>query len=1342
MNSASTLVASLRRREESLQQFQGFCAKLRDLLTERAFDFGGLPVTLGEYLRRCESDGSPGGDEQSVVDHLMRRLLGALGYRDGDITQNRKLPNQRTRSVPDFTVRVADFLANIAVFVIEDKATNIRDLSSVQRTGGRDESPVDQLRRYACSGAVHARSGLLCNGWVLEGWSFGGDADTRVVKLDLHELSREVQAKPTEDISNRWLSALLALWMRFSRRAFEDAATDLRASIAAPPLPAEEIKAINEKFASTRQASAVDEVLDAYLERVWKQSALDVASSSEILVNALRELIDEFTDDVRHQLDEALVREDHVQQTAREAEVKADVAGARQKLALLRPRFTLADEEFAAQCLAPVDAWCAEPRPGGVTELVARLRKDLSKHVHVIERRGGEQQSLLDTVAFTARSKKETEADAAKQRSQVLDALETAIRDVCRRASEARVARQDLETQHRASLAAARAWRAWEPRVSSSVMVGATPDMLRAEFARQTAYVFVVRLLLVRICEDKGLFARKLSDGGLVRWQDDAERYLDYASGRSYEYVTRMAYECAQNVYAHFYGASEVFDWYRMDDKILLRALVVLNAFNLERIDTDIIGTVYGRYLEEGKHEQGRYYTAPPLVRAMLDQAGYVRGAIADRRIGDLACGSGSFLVEACRRLLDSFREEDGKIPTSRIETALEQVRGALYGIDLNPFACYLAETNLLIQVLDLVRQAKDAGDNIVVQRFSIHCADSLLVSRDLVDSPGLARVLFPPDAVDAELIKARKGEFENGFDFLVGNPPYVRHDESESIVSYLGRVEEESWFETKHMKWDLYVPFVEQYMRLLADSPDARCCLVTIESLGTAPYASKLRSKLTEQATMHRVLFTEKLKLFADAKWQDNIVFTFSRGVPPADHVVERQIARSFGEDGAILIESLDQLPSDNVTPDRIFNRRDQVTLDLSKTALLEELCYVSKGMVLHANEKLAKNETITVSSAYDPARFGEELVEDRGAQGKRIRHKPFTRDDLVTDHRDELHSRPYLGSREVKRGGFGPVQWIEFGEAGRCPSRVDRPTFPELFERPKVMFGEFTGIAVDPGGDDGFIIVSHAVNIAVRWCLLADVTNRSITKAKNALGSRLDASRSSNLSEWYICALTQSEPIQRFLHANKRSMKEHVYPEDIKAIPIKLLTPKQQQPFIEFAKERHRLWGEIIALESRGFDKNGSLPIWDIVKTFRAANPKLRFGLLVHASMNDFFKIDQAFWQTPLRGLRAAGDTLVLKREVVGRLGSSVKSDREAVASVFARLLSALLATYRERETIDEIPATTDGLLALGRFLDEQAKEVATRYKEIEKIDAELDRLAWRLYRPRKTTAEGETE
>ena len=38
----------------------------------------------------------------------------------------------------------------------------------------------------------------------------------------------------------------------------------------------------------------------------------------------------------------------------------------------------------------------------------------------------------------------------------------------------------------------------------------------------------------------------------------------------------------------------------------------------------------------------------------------------------------------------------------------IDRVRDNIYGFDLNPFACYLAEVNLLIQVLDLVKLALD----------------------------------------------------------------------------------------------------------------------------------------------------------------------------------------------------------------------------------------------------------------------------------------------------------------------------------------------------------------------------------------------------------------------------------------------------------------------------------------------------------------------------------------------------------------------------------------------------------------------------------------------------------
>jgi len=830
---------------------------------------------------------------------------------------------------------------------------------------------------------------------------------------------------------------------------------------------------------------------------------------------------------------------------------------------------------LARQAAGEAEAFSGELR-GGLRTVWYRFSRSAFVRAHDLQRVSAQEMAI----------------DVSDSPKLLVDSLHGLIgqfaEDVLHQLGEGLKRHEEHEAAQHLSLDVAAAFQTWAARVSSSVLVGAAEAEYRREFSRQTAYVYVVRLLLVRICEDKKLFQRKISDGGLTLWQGCAARYLDYASGRSYEYLTRMAYECAQNVYVHFYGASELFDWYRMDEKMMVRALLVLNAFNLEAIDTDIIGAVYGRYLEEGKHEQGRYYTPRELVRTMLDLVGYRGEAVVNRRIADLACGSGSFLVEACRRLLDQFRGSDGKIPAARLAPALEEVQKSLYGVEINPFACYLAETNLLIQVLDLVRQAQETESTLTVERFRIYSGDSLLVDPVLAATKDTTLLLLGEDRAVLEQLKARVGPFEGGFDFLVGNPPYVRADEdSPSYLAYRRLLDRQDWFTTGHLKWDLYVPFVEQYHRLLADQPKARCCLVTIESLTNAPYAAKLRQLLGAETTLHDVLFTQGLRLFEDATWQNNVVFCFSRGVSSGEHRVQRRISRRRADDGSLLIELMDQPDQKAHDPDALFRLRERVDLDLKQTVRWEEICYVSVGMVLNSDEKREEGAVIVVPSKYDPQCFGEELVKNLGKRGKRIRHRRFKREELLSNDRDTIHTRPYLDSREVLRGGIGRIKWLEYGPHTRVPARVRRPTFPELYDRPKVVFGSFIGVAVDDGSNQEFLVAPHNVRISILWWRMADIENRALDSVRTALDEegRYDSALSRLFSEWYLCALALSEPVQRWLHATRRSMKDDVYPDDIRAIPVKRLSQQDQQPFVRLEQERHRLWRELIELEGRGF-------------------------------------------------------------------------------------------------------------------------------------------------------------
>src|SRR5205807_2343840 len=62
----------------------------------------------------------------------------------------------------------------------------------------------------------------------------------------------------------------------------------------------------------------------------------------------------------------------------------------------------------------------------------------------------------------------------------------------------------------------------WKSLVHETMLGGLNEDQSREEFALQAAYVVTIRLLLIRICEDKEIFPHRfLSDGGLQHWQED-----------------------------------------------------------------------------------------------------------------------------------------------------------------------------------------------------------------------------------------------------------------------------------------------------------------------------------------------------------------------------------------------------------------------------------------------------------------------------------------------------------------------------------------------------------------------------------------------------------------------------------------------------------------------------------------------------------------------------------------------------------------------------------------------------------------------------------------------------
>jgi type I restriction enzyme M protein len=1298
----------------------------------------GRTMALAEYLDWVDAQVSPPRDEQEVVDPLVRGLLGALGYEQAHIAYNKTLEVGR----PDYAVHLPDLLPGVCLLIVEDKATSVRDLRRKGRGGPEGaESPLDQLRRYVLGAAVYGRVGLLCNGRSLEAWEMRAEP-LPLLRLDLHALARAAQAGDEAGLA-RFREPLQVLYGRFSRHAFEDTQREVQQILVQTRLSDEEDARLQALYAPGASRASAEQAYQAAQERQWKAHAINVAQHPDKLVEALRKLIEELSGDVAYQLSDVLGDLQEYNARLAQARHDAELDNRWRMLQTLQARFE--PQAYQTHCLQRLEAWGAQPMRASVSELVLEIASNLERQVlrlgEFTPQQRAVQPSLLQDAALQPDIVLETQE---KLRKDTFDTLKAELRAYAEGVVRVHQGREALAHEYRNQLGIARSWELWVKRMSSTVLVGADQAKLRAEFARQTAYVYIVRLLLVRICEDKKLFRRKLSNGGLAQWTRDAEQYLDFAAGRSYEYLTKMAYECAQNVYIHFYGASEVFDWYRMDEKMLLRTLAILNLYDLADINTDIVGTVYGRYLLEGKHEQGRYYTPKWLVELMLDTAGWQTGKVAGRRIADLSCGSGGFLVEACRRLVESYRNPTtGHIHPNKLGEVIQKIQRSVYGIDINPFACYLAEINLLIQVLDLVRLAREHNIPLAIDRFQIHCDDALTVEGALVDS--LAPSSTDHDRDLPRRIKARVGEFEKGFDVIVGNPPYVRADEDENQKGYRDLIAKQPWFTTAHKKWDLYVPFVQQSLRLLSDDPDARACLITIESIATAPYAQKLRELLLQQTQLQDIIYLEKLKLFEDAAWQNNFIFSFSK--PQVSKSSSPIFYRKF-QNTEVIKASFEKTQRE-LQENSIFKFTEDTLLDLSSCVDLEEIFYVSKGMVLHSHEKYGDGDLVAVPLEYNAAHFGNKIVQIT-KNGLLVQHKIFKKEDLIQEHQDIIHNKPYLDSRDIIHGGIEKIHWIEYGNHARCPSLVSRPTFKELYDRKKIMFGEFTGVAVDDGSL-GYIIVPHSLNVCVLWKELESINNKSLKSARKELeqAKKYNYKKYPWVSEWYVCGLALSEPIQRWLKDNKRSMKYHVYPNDIKKIPVKIISPEVQEPWIEITKNIHLINRAIFELKEGGYSiKEGNqynveIPAEPWFKSKMQEKGYRRLSLS-DLQANQKFYIEDRFLDQPLDKAKAKDGKVYLGKEVLATLGAGLEPKQE-LAEVLAAFLAGAAATWAGGLSQEELPANHAHWLELREGLRAEEARVLGMLRERDGLFERLNEMAWALYRPkgeRATTAPSSSE
>ncbi len=414
-------------------------------------------------------------------------------------------------------------------------------------------------------------------------------------------------------------------------------------------------------------------------------------------------------------------------------------------------------------------------------------------------------------------------------------------------------------------------------------------DEIKEIFCKETIYVFLNKLLFLRICEDKEFLEKNISNGGIEELRAVLKKRFE--KNTLNKEILKLAFESAKGLYSHFYETG-ILDWFRTGDselnELLNKVLWILNQFDFTHVDRDILGNLYEKYLPSGERKKlGEFYTPTEVIDYILTSVGYTYSYdIETKDILDPACGSGGFLVRASRRLISrylmKFRKTDkrelrdpknwkeivSRLSPDEAKIILESIQEHIYGLDINPFACHIAEMNLLFQIIDLYQKVREKHPDYKLKRFKIYRTDSLekLIQKQIIDYTYSA---FLEEQDEIDNIKEKK------FDFVVGNPPYVRVQ----TLDYKSRDLYKQEYKSAHKQFDLYVLFIERGIAWLKDK--AFLGYITSNKFIKREYGKEIRRILINEGKLLQLVDLTQIKIFKEAT-NDPVIFVFRKTTEP----------------------------------------------------------------------------------------------------------------------------------------------------------------------------------------------------------------------------------------------------------------------------------------------------------------------------------------------------------------------------------------------------------------------------------------------------------------------------
>ena len=280
-----------------------------------------------------------------------------------------------------------------------------------------------------------------------------------------------------------------------------------------------------------------------------------------------------------------------------------------------------------------------------------------------------------------------------------------------------------------------------------------------------------------------------------------------------------------------------IYECFTHETDLLTGQKYFFNLFDFKHIPIELISAIYEEFMNEeditkniiidnktkGKRELGAYYTPQMLVEFVYNEVLPMPSNYDTNykiKILDPACGSGIFLVEGFKRIIERWKYANKQRELSK-DTLTELLLNSIYGIEIHPEAIKITAFSLYLTFLhhmnpkEILRKVKF--------RSLIYWTKKEEIEQRSVEKFGLNLLQANTFIREENKFKENPIEkiemfFSTKFDLIIGNPPWKRSNVDHEILS---------WARQYH--WDLKRDIIKGFLSYCPSiAPNATIALIS----------------------------------------------------------------------------------------------------------------------------------------------------------------------------------------------------------------------------------------------------------------------------------------------------------------------------------------------------------------------------------------------------------------------------------------------------------------------------------------------------------------------------------